>query len=88
MEDRIHQPYRSALCPLLPCLEGLKGNDGVLGAALSGAGPSVLIFLDPRASLPKARRLVADHLSRNRLAAELIPTAITARGARSGFAHS
>ena len=52
LEDRIHQPYRSALCPLLPCLQELKGN-GILGAALSGAGPSVLIFLDPRTSLEK-----------------------------------
>ena len=92
LEDRIHQPYRSALCPLLPCLQELKGKSGVLGAALSGAGPSVLIFLDPRASLPKARRLVADHLarnqSRNRLTAELILTSITPRGARSGFVRS
>ena len=60
LEDRIHQPYRAALCPLLPCLQELKGKDGVLGAALSGAGPSVLMFLDPRAHLQKARKLVAD----------------------------
>ena len=83
LEDRIHQPYRAALCPLLPCLQGLRGNDGILGAVLSGAGPSVLIFLDPGASLPKARKLVAAHLSLNRLAAELIPASITRRGARS-----
>src|ERR1700728_1774843 len=71
LEDRIHQPYRAALCPLLPALQELTGKDGVLGAALSGAGPSVLIFLDPRASMPRTRRLVAAHLSRTRLAAEL-----------------
>ena len=88
LEDRIHQPYRAALCPLLPCLQELKGKDGILGAALSGAGPSVLVFLDPRASLQKARWLVAAHLSRNRLAAELVPTSITLRGARSSFAKS
>src|SRR5215467_12828853 len=46
LEDRIHQPYRSALCPLLPCLQELNGKAGILGAALSGAGPSVLVFLD------------------------------------------
>jgi homoserine kinase len=88
LEDRIHQPYRAALCPLLPCLQELKGKDGILGAALSGAGPSVLIFLNPRASLQKARRLVAAHLSQNRLTAELIPTSITLRGARSSLAGS
>jgi homoserine kinase len=96
LEDRIHQPYRAALCPLLPCLQELKGKDGILGAALSGAGPSVLIFLDPRndpkhdrrATLQETRRLVAAHLSRNGLAAELIPTSITLRGARSSLKKS
>jgi homoserine kinase len=88
LEDRIHQPYRAALCPLLGCLQQLQGKDGVLGVALSGAGPSVLVFLDPRASLPKTRRLVAAHLSRSRLTAELLPTAIALRGARSSFAKS
>jgi len=88
LEDRIHQPYRAALCPLLPCLQELKDKDGILGAALSGAGPSVLIFLAPRASLQKVRRIVAAHLSQNRLTAELIPTTITLRGARSSLARS
>ncbi len=88
LEDRIHQPYRAALCPLLPSLQELKGKDGILDAALSGAGPSVLIFLDPRASLLKTRRLVANHLSRSRLTAELFSTSITLRGARSSFAKS
>ena len=86
LDDRLHQPYRAALCPLLPSLEELKGKDGILGAALSGAGPSVLIFLDPRAAQQKSRKLVADHLSRNRLTAELLPTSITLRGARAAVA--
>lgn len=82
LEDRIHQPYRAALCPLLPCLQKLKATDGVLGAALSGAGPSVLVFADPRASLQTVRKRVAAQLSAHRLTAELIPTSITSRGAR------
>ena len=88
LEDRIHQPYRAALCPLLPALQELKGKDGVLNAALSGAGPSVLIFLDPQASLRKARERVACHLSQTGLTAELISTSISSRGARSSFAKS
>ena len=81
LEDRIHQPYRAALCPLLPCLQEWKAKDGVLGAVLSGAGPSVLVFADPRASLQKVRKRVAAQLSAHRLTAELLPTSITARGA-------
>jgi homoserine kinase len=88
LEDRIHQHYRAALCPLLPPLQELKGVNGILGAVLSGAGPSVLIFLDPSASLPGVRKLVAAHLSRHRLTAELIPTSITLRGAGSSMMRS
>jgi len=88
LEDRMHQPYRAALCPLLPCLQELKGKDGVLGAVLSGAGPSVLIFLDPRVPTQKARKIVEAHLSRNHLPAELLATSITSRGARSSLAGS
>jgi homoserine kinase len=82
LEDRIHQPYRAALCPLLPCLQELTAKPGVLGAALSGAGPSVIVFLDPRSSAHRTRKFVADHLARNGLRAELLLTSITAHGAR------
>jgi homoserine kinase len=76
LADRIHQPYRAALCPLLPALEKLAGVSGVLGVALSGAGPSVLIFLDAKASLSRVKARVAEHLRSVGLSAELIATAI------------
>lgn len=83
LEDRIHQPYRSALCPLLPCLLELTGKPGILGAALSGAGPSVIVFLDPDSSARKARESVAAHLKRNGLRAELLLTSVApGRGSR------
>ncbi len=46
MQDRLHQPFRREICPLLPVLSPLAGEDGVLGVALSGAGPSVLLIID------------------------------------------
>ena len=45
MRDRMHQPYRSQVCPLLPKLLPLSGTEGVLGVALSGAGPAVLLLI-------------------------------------------
>jgi homoserine kinase len=82
LEDRIHQPYRAQLCPLLPSLQQLAGKPGILGAALSGAGPSVIVFLDPRSSAQKMRATVAAHLAGSGLRAELLLTSITPRGAR------
>jgi homoserine kinase len=79
LEDRIHQPYRAPLCPLLPSIHELMGKQGILGVALSGAGPSVIAFLDPGADANKARKSVATHLSRSGLQAELLLTSITGR---------
>jgi homoserine kinase len=82
LDDRIHQPFRAALCPLLPCLQELKGKDGILGAALSGAGPSVLVFLDPRTSVSRARKHISSHIANRGLTAELLETSITSCGGR------
>ncbi len=81
LEDRIHQPYRATLCPLLPALQKLAGTAGILGAVLSGAGPSVLVFLDPKANAGKVRSKIAAQLLSSRLKAELIPTSIHMLGA-------
>jgi homoserine kinase len=82
LEDHIHQPYRAELCPLLPCLQQLTGKRGVLGVALSGAGPSVVIFLDPKCSVQQARKAVSAHLASAGLYAELILTSIGSGTAR------
>jgi homoserine kinase len=82
LQDRIHQPYRAPFCPLLPALQELTGKPGILGAALSGAGPSVIVFLDPRSSAGKTRNAVAAHLAGTGLSAELLLTSISPRGAR------
>lgn len=81
LEDRFHQPYRASLCPLLPALQEMPKTSGILGVALSGAGPSVLIFLDPKANPGKLRARLRAYLRSRGLTAELIPTAIEDRGA-------
>jgi homoserine kinase len=54
MSDRIHQPYRAPICPQLPLLLPLVGKHGILGAALSGAGPAVLVIVADEGSLEQA----------------------------------
>jgi len=87
LEDRMHQPYRAPLCPLLPALQKLAADvPGILGVALSGAGPSVLIFLDDKAGARRAQAQVRRHLQAQGLRAELMATAITKQGAGQGKA--
>jgi homoserine kinase len=54
MSDRIHQPYRAPFCPLLEPLLPLVGANGILGVALSGAGPAVLVVVDGEANVTAA----------------------------------
>lgn len=44
MNDRMHQPYRSQLFPQLPGLIDAAQRAGAYGAALSGAGSTILAF--------------------------------------------
>jgi homoserine kinase len=64
MRDRIHQPYRGLLCPLLPQLLPLIGEHGILGVALSGAGPSVLVIADSQESLPMASAAICKSMKK------------------------
>jgi homoserine kinase len=65
MRDRIHQPYRAPICPLLPRLLPLVGDHGILGAALSGAGPAVLVVVDSERNLAQAENAIRQALGRS-----------------------
>jgi homoserine kinase len=85
LEDRIHQPYRATLCPLLPALQSLESDGKILGVALSGAGPSVIVFVNPDSSVASVKKLVSAELRRRGLQAELISAEIVTAGAGSFF---
>ena len=63
MQDRLHQPYRAAMCPLLPILAPLAGKNGVLGIALSGAGPAVLMVVDSTADRARIHALIRNQVA-------------------------
>jgi homoserine kinase len=46
MRDRLHQPYRESLVPGLAEALALPPSPGLLGIALSGAGPSIVGLVD------------------------------------------
>jgi homoserine kinase len=58
MQDRMHQPYRAQACPLLGKLLPLMEEPEIAGVALSGAGPSVLVFLAEGTTLLEAETRV------------------------------
>jgi homoserine kinase len=73
MQDRLHQPYRADACPLLKTLLPLTEEFEIAGVALSGAGPSVLLFLAPETSLLAAETRLATLLDPS---VELLPLRI------------
>ena len=60
MRDRMHQPYRSEVCPLLPRLLPLSETPGVLGVALSGAGPAVLVLVESESAVAEVSERAQD----------------------------
>ena len=62
MKDRVHQPYRESICPLLPRLLPLAGHHGILGAALSGAGPALLVIVGSEDDLDRASAAIRQAL--------------------------
>jgi homoserine kinase len=82
MTDRIHQPYRAPFCPLLGRLLPLAGEQGILGVALSGAGPAVLVITANEAHLEPASAAIRAALEGGP-PAELLPCRFESQGAGS-----
>ena len=57
LEDRLHQPYRAALYPKSSALRERAKALGALGATISGAGPTVLMWCREDAATAVAARL-------------------------------
>ena len=85
LSDRVHHPYRAQLCPLLPALSALSGTEGINGVALSGAGPSVLMFLQEDIDRDELGARVATHLAEQGMKAELRFTSISLVGAKDTY---
>lgn len=77
LEDRLHQPYRFALVPGLEEIVKLAAP-GLLGCALSGAGPSILVFHERGGG--DVCRLVCNVFARNGTGSEVLPARIASAG--------
>jgi homoserine kinase len=88
MSDRIHQPYRAPICPLLPVVLPLVGEHGIVGAALSGAGPSVLVIVASESNLEEAAAAIRNRAFASRLESELVLCRFVPAGACSWFGEN
>jgi homoserine kinase len=79
LEDRMHQPYRFLLVPGLKEITELRAP-GLLGCALSGAGPSILIFYERGAE--RVCELVRQVFERHGHASEIFWTEVDRDGYR------
>jgi homoserine kinase len=77
LEDRLHQPYRFPLVPGLEEITRLEAP-GLLGCALSGAGPSILVFHER--GHENVCGLVQDVFARHGHQAEVACSAVASRG--------
>jgi homoserine kinase len=85
MRDRIHQPYRGPICPLLPRLLPLAGQIGIMGAALSGAGPSVLLIVENEQCLDRTIASIRQAINDLREDVELHISRFESKGGRDSF---
>lgn len=77
MRDRIHQPYRASFVPGLETMIALEG-DGILGVALSGAGPSVIALV--HADAAETGKRIAETFGRHGIASRTYDLAIAETG--------
>jgi homoserine kinase len=73
LDDRLHEPHRAALVPLLGEVRRRLPDLPAYGATLSGAGPAVLVWCEPGAASGVAEALAG-------LAPAVLPLAVADRG--------
>jgi homoserine kinase len=60
LDDRLHQPHRAHLYPRSAALVAAASSYGALGATISGAGPTVLVWCAEDAAAGVRERLAAE----------------------------
>lgn len=81
MADRLHQPYRSGLVPGLQAALEAAVAAGAYGAALSGAGPSVVALCPPHRG-DEVATAMAGAMSREGLQVRAMVLPVATEGAR------
>lgn len=88
MKDRLHQPYRAALIPGMTTILDRAYHYGALGAALSGAGPTLIAFVDAACpDKPGLERFLLETLKKEGIDAETLWLSPCAHGPEITVEH-
>jgi homoserine kinase len=82
MQDRLHQSYRQALIPGLPEVLAIPPMPGLLGVALSGAGPTVIALATK--NFARIGNAIAGQFERRGLSSTVRNLAVAQQGIRVG----
>ena len=77
LADRLHEPYRAAGAPLLEQVRA-EPPPGVLGATISGSGPTVIVWTRAAAAATCARQLASRYPD-----VDVLTLSVSARGAHT-----
>ncbi|MCU0504577.1 MAG: homoserine kinase [Chloroflexi bacterium] len=80
--DRIHEPYRASAYPQLPGLVAAARGAGALGACMSGAGSTIIAFVDDAAVAARVAAALAERGAAEGLAGRTCLAVPRAAGAR------
>lgn len=80
-QDRLHQPYRAPLVKGMSEMLDAACNAGANGAALSGAGPSLIAFATSNAQAARVRDAFAETARKMKLKGDAKILKLSARGA-------
>lgn len=81
-DDRLHEPYRATVYPQLPGMIAAARAAGALGACLSGAGSSILAFVDSAGAAAAVREAFEATAARDGLAGRARDVTLRNEGAR------
>lgn len=81
MEDRIHQPHRTALIPGMKKVFAAAKLAGAKGITLSGSGPTIIAYSDENVDL--IARVMRDTFRQNGVSAKSVVVGISPVGVRA-----
>ncbi len=81
MHDALHQPYRARLIPWMQELFAAAREAGACGTALSGAGPTLIAFVENADKAEGVRRAFAERAGALNVAGAAHVVGLSARGA-------